>query len=241
MKDLVARWDAQQAAYIAGREERFSAMLDVLALTADVSGTVVDLGCGPGSLSRRILDRFPSVSVIAIDYDPVLLTLARSTLGPRARVVDADLLSSSWSSFPGDVSAMVSTTALHWLQPAELVRFYGQVWDRLAPGGVLLDGDHFRFSSRDETLRAAAAEHDAQTQRSAFEAGAEDWETWWGAASSHPELAPHVALREERYASRVSAPATSVEFRLAALRQAGFGAANTVWQLLDDYVVWAQK
>lgn len=241
MNDLVARWDAQQAAYIAGREQRFTAMLDVLELTVGSDRTLVDLGCGPGSLTRRILERFPDAHVVAIDYDPVLLEIARETLGERATVLDADLTDPGWASFDGEIAAMVSTTALHWLRPDQLIRLYTQVHYRLVPGGVLLDGDHFRFDHRDAALAKVAADHDDRTQRAAFTAGAEDWQTWWDAASAHPALRPHFAERERRYAQRVPAPETTVEFRLAALRQAGFDGVGTVWQFLDDYVVWAQK
>ena len=54
--EWVARWDAQQEGYIADREERFAVLGDaVAAALADVAEpVVVDLGCGPGSLSARL-------------------------------------------------------------------------------------------------------------------------------------------------------------------------------------------
>lgn len=240
--ELVTRWDAQQAAYIAGREQRFAAMLDVIELTVGGDGTIVDLGCGPGSLTRRLLDRFPAARVIAIDHDPVLLALARATLDPsRVTVVDADLREESWTSTVDGATAMVSTTALHWLPADALLRLYGQVHATLTTGGVFLDGDHFPFDDRDPVLRAVAAAHDERTQRTAFVDGAEPWDAWWTAAKEHPLLAPHVAERDRRYPPGGTTPPSTVGFRLAALRQAGFGSVGTVWQLLDDYVVWAQK
>ncbi|XGU19310.1 hypothetical protein ACETU7_30340 [Rhodococcus sp. 3Y1] len=55
--ELVRQWDDQQAAYIADREKRFDVILDVLELQhAHTPFTVVDLACGPGSLSARILE-----------------------------------------------------------------------------------------------------------------------------------------------------------------------------------------
>ena len=62
--DLVERGDAQPAAHLAGREQRFTALLDAIDLAVGSCGggngaTIVDLGCGPGSLTRRLLDRFP--------------------------------------------------------------------------------------------------------------------------------------------------------------------------------------
>jgi trans-aconitate methyltransferase len=56
---LLARWDRQQEGYIKEREERFEIMFDVLEATLGDKFTVIDAACGPGSLSRRLLDRFP--------------------------------------------------------------------------------------------------------------------------------------------------------------------------------------
>ncbi len=55
----LARWDAQQQRHIPDREERFSAMVDAVAAFAGAEPRVLDLGCGPGSLSARLLDRIP--------------------------------------------------------------------------------------------------------------------------------------------------------------------------------------
>src|SRR4029077_15223279 len=71
----LARWDAQQQRHIPDREERFTAMVDALAAFAGPRPRVLDLGCGPGSLSARVLDRIPGASVVAIDADPVLLAV----------------------------------------------------------------------------------------------------------------------------------------------------------------------
>jgi trans-aconitate methyltransferase len=60
----------------------------------------IDLACGPGSLSQRLLQRFPQARVIAVDVDPVLLALGRGalgTVGGRLRWVDADLASPDWA------------------------------------------------------------------------------------------------------------------------------------------------
>ena len=67
-EDLIRRWDEQQAAYITNREHRFEVMLDVVArvcattpgVEPDGTGLIaLDLACGPGSLSQRMLGRFP--------------------------------------------------------------------------------------------------------------------------------------------------------------------------------------
>lgn len=251
MSDLLARWDDQQAAYIADREGRFRIIAEVLELTLGPAPLVVDLACGPGSLGARLLDALPGARVLGIDHDPLLLDVARRALaerhGERLTLLDGDLLDAGW---PAAVStalggaapdACVSTTALHWLNPDQLVRVYTQACELLAPGGLLLNGDHFRFDGRSPTLRAVAAAHDEATQRAGHAAGAPTWDAWWEEARSEPGGTELAAERERRFAGRDAPPTTAVDFQLAALAQAGFAEVGTVWQLLDDYVVFGRR
>lgn len=241
--EIVAAWDAQQSAYIAGREQRFAVMTDVLVqLVADRPVTIIDLACGPGSLSRRVLEALPSCSVVAVDYDPVLLDLAREYLAPygdRVQVVDADL-TGEWIDQlgPGPFTAAMSTTALHWLWPDQLVRLFRQMARVLEPGGIFVDGDHFRFDDRTPRIAGWAAEHDLRTQEAAFAEGAPTWDQWWASLQDRPGHAERAAERERRFADRAETAPTAVDFRLAALANAGFAEVGTLWQLLDDYVVY---
>src|SRR4051794_24066002 len=80
----IARWDAQQEGYVPDREERFTAMIDAVEAAAGrPDPLVLDLGCGPGSLAGRILDRIPGATVVAIDADPLLLSLGRAVHAGR--------------------------------------------------------------------------------------------------------------------------------------------------------------
>ncbi|WP_375000738.1 class I SAM-dependent methyltransferase [Aeromicrobium sp. CTD01-1L150] len=243
--DLVQQWERQQSAYIAQRETRFEVMLDVIALAVDEPVRVLDLACGPGSTSERVLTRFPDAHVVAVDLDPALLALAQEHLarfGERVTTVDVDL-SGDWVPVLQDAAghqpfdAVVSTTALHWLLPHQLVRLYRTVHDLIAPGGVLLNGDHFRFDDRHPVARDWSGRHDEATQRAAFEAGAWPWDQWWAAVREHPVAGPLLPERERRFAGRDATPPTSVDFQLSALSNAGFAEVGTVWQLFDDYVV----
>lgn len=245
-EELLGRWDAQQAAYIAHREQRFTVMLEVLELTLGDGFLALDLACGPGSLTRRLLDRFSGARVMGIDYDPLLLHVARDALsgyGDRLQLVDADLTSPDWPRALDGAApeAVVSTTALHWLTPPQLVELYRRVGQLLAPGGILLNGDHLRFDGRSPTLQKIAAAHDAATQQTAFARGAQTWAEWWSSLTSDADLAPLAAERERRFDGRVGCPPTTLDFHLAALTQAGFSEIGTVWQYLDDYVVFARR
>jgi SAM-dependent methyltransferase len=75
------RWDAQQAGYLPDREFRFTAMLDVLDILLPPELVALDLACGPGAISQRLLARFPRARSVAVDLDPVLLALGQGALG----------------------------------------------------------------------------------------------------------------------------------------------------------------
>src|SRR4051795_13543883 len=95
----ITRWDRQQEGYLPDREERFTALIDAVAAGAGRPDPVVlDLGCGPGSLSTRLLDRIPEASVVAIDTDPLLMTLGRTLHADRENLtfVGLDLRSPGW-------------------------------------------------------------------------------------------------------------------------------------------------
>ena len=96
----IDRWDAQQEWYMPDREERFTVLID--AVEAGVGRDdplVLDLGCGPGSLAARLLDRLPAARVVAIDTDPLLLALGGAAYAGRAglRFVDQDLRKPGWA------------------------------------------------------------------------------------------------------------------------------------------------
>ncbi|MFF0224291.1 class I SAM-dependent methyltransferase [Streptomyces sp. NPDC004629] len=243
---LLERWDAQQAAYVAHRELRFQSMLDVLRLHLPESCHVLDLACGPGSLADRVLRAFPRARVTAVDYDPVLLRLAGDVLaeyGDRATVVDTDLVRADWAEplAAERIDAVVSSTALHWLSPSQLLRVYTALADLLPPGAVFLNADHLRYGPGNATLRALSERHDAEVQRAAFAAGADTWDAWFELAVAQPGMTPLAAEREQRFADRPPQPAAPLHFHLSALRTAGFAEAGTVWQYLDDYVVFARR
>jgi hypothetical protein len=181
-----------------------------------------------------------------VDHDPVLLRIARGVLAPhgdRAQVHDRDLVEPGWPHGLGAdrVDAVLSSTALHWLAPADLLAVYTAAAGLLAPGGLLLNGDHLRFGPQSPTLRDISARHDAETQRAGFAAGALTYEDWYAEAIRLPELAAVEPERQRRFADRPPPPPAPLDLHLALLRTAGFAEVGTVWQYLDDYVVYGRR
>ena len=204
----------------------------------------IDLACGPGSLSHRLLARLPTATAVAVDFDPVLLELGRRTLARFARRItwlEADLRDTAWiGRLPrGPYDAVLSTTALHWLSPADLTRVYRQLHTILRPGGALLNGDTMGFDANLPAFRrlARTINHE-RTRAMRIHTDAEDWETWWRRLRAVPQLAPQFAIRDERFPHAHHRDREIVaDFHAHALREAGFREVGIVWQDLDNRVL----
>ena len=127
-----AAWDPVRYLRFAGERARPFAEL-VARVGADAPSTVVDLGCGEGSLTASLAQRWPGARVTGIDSSPEMLSAAASVAVPgRVEFSLGDV--SEWSP-RGSVDVVVSNAVLHWVPGHErlLTRWAG--W--LRPGGWL--------------------------------------------------------------------------------------------------------
>ncbi|MEU8251515.1 class I SAM-dependent methyltransferase [Nonomuraea sp. NPDC048916] len=231
--DWITRWDRQQEGYLPDREERFTALIDAVEALDQPDPLVIDLGCGPGSLSARLLERLPKATVISLDADPLLLGLGRAAY-PRLTFVTADLRRPGWSRSLGldrPADAAVSTTALHWISEPDLQTMYAELAGVLRPGGLLLNGDHL---DTDDTTPAIArlerAVHDKETERRFAGDHPEDWRQWWDAVAADPAFADLHAERTTAGADHQGSESHLLSTHVEALRQAGFRETGTLWQ-----------
>ncbi len=233
-------WDRQQALYMPDREERYTALLDVVDAVCAGQGRpprVLDLAGGTGSITLRVLDRFPAAEVTVVDVDPALLAIARGSLGDRAQIVRADLATPAWTAaLPHRAyDAVLTATALHWIQSERLAVLYAEVRDVLRDGGVFVNADH-AVDDGLPTLTKALTDL-SRTRREADHARGEalDWGQWWVEAAADPALAELVAERNAHFggnhAAEFNPPAS---WHLDALRSAGFREAGLVWRGLTD-------
>jgi SAM-dependent methyltransferase len=247
-RDWIDRWDEQQQEYMPDREERFTALIDAVEEGVGRPDPVIlDLGCGPGSLAARLADRIPGATVVAIDADPLLLTLGRARwTGGRLRFAERDLRAPGWSRDLGldrPADAAVSTTALHWLTPQALSAMYAELATVLRPGGLLLNGDHMREdeATAPTLVRLGRALIEREERRRAPQGRAETWTGWWAAAKADPSLAGLVALRERisLESEHHGSPSGLLSVHVTALRAAGFTETGTLWQRGDNRVLCA--
>ncbi len=121
------RWDPEQYGKFA--DERSRPFFDLVArIGAEKPHRVVDLGCGPGSLTVTLAERWPDAAVEGLDSSPEMIERAAG-LGSRVEFRLADL--ATWTP-PADVDVIVSNAALQWVPGhGELV----SAWARALPAG----------------------------------------------------------------------------------------------------------
>ncbi len=229
----LASWDRQQERLLAGREERFAVMLEVIEDLVGIPRHVLDLACGPGSITIRLLGRFENVASTLVDVDPVLLAIAEGVLGGdrRAQIVSADLADPSWAGMlPADrYDAVLTASSLHWLDEPTVRRVYGDLARLVRPGGVFCNTDLMAPEGIDHIITALGARMKGQPHR---DDGEVVWEEWWRLAGADAKLAPLIAERTKRFGVATHPPEFSppLAWHVDALRAAGFVEAGCVWR-----------
>ncbi len=243
------RWDRQQESFNPAREARFTAMMDVLEAKLGRRFTLLDLGSGPGSLSARILGRFPAARSVAVDYDPVVRQVgegALGTFGGRLAWVDAKLGAPGWThELPRHrFDAAVSTTALHWLTPRDLSRLYLDLGRLLRRGGVFLNGDYLPWDPTDRDLAGLGRKHVRlylRRQRSTPRDEWRGWKQWWTAARKVPALREAFAEHDRREAGHPRERQVTLSYHVRRLKAAGFRTVTVVWQIFENRILFAVR
>ena len=142
------RWDPER--YLTYADERGRPFGDLLARVPErAPRTVVDLGCGPGNLTRMLVERWPEARVTGLDSSPEMVERAR-VAGIDAEVADLR----HWRpSAPVDV--LVSNATLQWV-PGHLDLLPWLV-EQVTPGGWLAFQVPGNFDEPGHTIRAEMA------------------------------------------------------------------------------------
>lgn len=227
-------WDRLEEELVPERERQISVLLDVVEAIAGTAPTVIDLACGPGTITCRLLDRLPRAHSVAVDIDPVLLTIASATFAndDRVHVVRADLRDGGWGdALPeSQVDAVLTATALHWLSQDVVRRLYRDLAVLVRRGGVVAHSERMPLADLPRLGHALAQIEQQHT------AGADDrrarWDAWWEQTSREPALQSAVIQRhavfETTYPTEEFSP--PADWHIAALTDAGFAEAELVWR-----------
>lgn len=151
-----SQYDAMSTAYrVANDEGAFNAYYErpaTISLLGDVTNLrVLEAGCGPGALTRWLVDN--GATVVALDVSPEMVRLAGERLGNRARVLTADLAEPLTFAADASIDLVVASLVLHYL--ADWTTPLAEFHRVLAPGGAVVLSTHhpamdWQLHSRDD-------------------------------------------------------------------------------------------
>jgi SAM-dependent methyltransferase len=234
----VTRWDRMQERYLVARAERFAVISHLIRDTQSSAPLILDLGCGTGSLMAALLESIPGAHVVGVDLDITLLILAEKRLaefGDRAQTIQADFRQTSWlEDIPKPFDAIVSATALHWLNPRQLADLYVQISTLLGPGGIFLNADH--VASDNPLVEQAWVKNRADILAAQSDPAADDWDNFINAylttLGADTSAVRQQALGEWQGVEQ----GLPLAWHFQHLRKAGFSSMDCFWRCDCDAI-----
>lgn len=101
--------------------------------------SIIDLGCGTGTISKMIQDKFPKATITCMDISEKMLDIANEKLSQKAKCIKG-----SFDTFEFDNSfdVVVSSLALHHLDGEQAhIDFYRKIYSTLKREGVFINID----------------------------------------------------------------------------------------------------
>ncbi|MCU0543641.1 MAG: methyltransferase domain-containing protein [Oscillatoriaceae cyanobacterium Prado104] len=202
---------------------KYDEMLDVLtSCIASANNRILELGCGTGELTLKILQRYPSATIVAVDYSPRMLDFARAKIesaGYAAKWTGIEMDFGEWAidpNFLGSIDkfdAVISSLAIHHLEDEMKLKLFQRIRTSLNAGGC--------FWNADPMLAESAAMKDI------YQAAREDW-----ARSQGETLAEIRARVGTSVACGYSNPdrLATLAAHLEMLAQAGFDTVAVPWK-----------
>ena len=130
---------------------RYDEMLEVITrCLPSTSRRILELGCGTGELSLKILNRFPDAQVIALDYSPRMLQFAQDKItaaGYQQRWTGIQADFGDWANNPENLNigskfdACVSSLAIHHLQDEMKLKLFERIAASLTQDGCFWNAD----------------------------------------------------------------------------------------------------
>ena len=172
---------------------------------------ILDLGCGTGNLTLRVLETFQEAEVVALDLSAEILDVCRRQCGTdRVSYLQQDFHSLDLPDAECDL--VVSSIAIHHVDDPAKQRLFNDVYASLHPDGVFTFVDQFRGETP-----GIYRQHMKVWKQFADSKGIppEEWEMWMEHQQQHDY---HATLGQQ------------IEW----LRQTGFQQVDCLWK----HVLW---
>lgn len=122
-------WNPDQ--YLKFQNEREAPFFDLIShLKPAPKPQIIDLGCGPGTLTVKLLEVYPDAQVLGVDVSPEMLVKAAPLASAQVQFAMQDIREAS-----GAFDVVFSHAVLQWLEDHPGV--LAHMWNLLKPGGQL--------------------------------------------------------------------------------------------------------
>ncbi|MBF2065195.1 MAG: methyltransferase domain-containing protein [Calothrix sp. C42_A2020_038] len=129
---------------------RYDEMLEVITrCVPSTSKNILELGCGTGELTLKILKRCPDAEIVVLDYSPRMIKFASEKVAKagyqgRWSAKEADF--GEWASHPeqfgiGSFDACISSLAIHHLTDEMKANLFIRIYESLSVGGCFWNAD----------------------------------------------------------------------------------------------------
>jgi ubiquinone/menaquinone biosynthesis C-methylase UbiE len=110
-------------------------VIDDVDKLASPAASIVDLGCGPATVLHKLAQRRPDLSLMGVDIDEAMLSIARRRL-PRARLLQGSIDTVPIEDKSADV--VISSMVFHHLEHPVKQTAFREAKRILKPGGLFL-------------------------------------------------------------------------------------------------------
>lgn len=114
---------------------------------------VLDLGCGTGTLIKKICNKFPNSFVYAVDFSTEMLSVARKKNKNflNIRYFEKDIINLNLDEFPY-FDLVVSTFVLHNYKDLSIYSpFLNNIYNLLSANGIFIMGDLIKYNDATES------------------------------------------------------------------------------------------
>ena len=104
-------WDPRQ--YERFASERGRPFDELVARIPTTDAVAVDLGCGPGTMTATLAQRWPSAAIFGLDSSPEMIQAAQAHATEQLTFRLGDI--SAWTPEPGSVDVILANAAFQWV------------------------------------------------------------------------------------------------------------------------------
>ena len=121
--------------------QMIGALIDSIHFDSNAAIRIIDLGCGTGTISKRISEKYPNSKIICLDVASNMIEIAKHKLSGHN---DVEFITGDFSKIDTNdkYDVIVSSLALHHLEnDKEKKDFYTKIYGYLTDSGIFYNAD----------------------------------------------------------------------------------------------------